>query len=70
MDDFIYYWMIHELGSIPFSKQEGALKSCTKWKFFIGRKRAGKGSYLQKRKHCFRPSHLFGGSENGRGLIV
>ena len=28
---------IHELGSIPSSKQRGALRSCIKWKAIISR---------------------------------
>lgn len=31
--------MIHELGSVPSSKREGAPRSCTKWKAFIERGR-------------------------------
>ena len=30
--------MIHELGNILSGKQKGALKSCTKYKTFIGRR--------------------------------
>lgn len=29
--------MIHELSGIPSSNEDGALRSCTKWKAFVGR---------------------------------
>lgn len=46
------YSMIHELGSTPFSKQKGALRSYTKWKIFIGRWRWGKEVILAKNELC------------------
>ena len=54
--------MIHELGSIPFSKQKGALPSCRKGKVFKGGKEMEKGNSYQ-RMHCFRKVTLLRGME-------
>ena len=53
-----------ESNSIPFSKQKGSPRGCTKWKAFIGRRDWKKE--VSGRVDYFRQSHL--PLEEGRGL--
>ena len=58
--------MNHKLGDISSGKQKRALKSCTKGKTFIGRRKQDKEVILAKSR-LFRQGHL-PSLDNGRSI--
>lgn len=59
----------HELGSIPFGQQKGALRRCTKLKTFIDRREWDK-EVLLTRVENFKQGNLPLGEERGSSMQI